>query len=115
MALPTLSDEQIREWTRAQKDRWWLERVYRGEMPQLTLRAAVTGFVLGGVLSATNLYIGAKTGWSLGVGVTSVILAFALFRAFNRLGLVGRPFTILENNAVQSVATAAGYMTAPLI
>ena len=115
MALPTLSDEEVRDWTRAQKDRWWLERVYRGEMPQLTLRAAVTGFVLGGVLSATNLYIGAKTGWSLGVGVTSVILAFALFRAFNRLGLVGRPFTILENNAVQSVATAAGYMTAPLI
>ena len=37
-------------------------------MPQLTLRAAVTGFLLGGVLSATNLYVAAKTGWTLGVG-----------------------------------------------
>ena len=114
MALPQLSDEDVRTWTRAQKDRWWLEHVYRGDMPQLTVRAAVTGFVLGGLLSATNLYIGAKTGWSLGVGVTSVILAFAMFRVFDRLGIM-RGFTILENNAVQSVATAAGYMTAPLV
>lgn len=114
MALPHLSDEEIRTWTRQQKDRWWLENVYRGDMPQLTPRAAVTGFLLGGVLSATNLYIGAKTGWSLGVGVTSVILAYAMFRVLSRIG-VARDFTILENNAVQSVATAAGYMTAPLI
>ncbi len=114
MALQHLDDEQIRTWSRAKKDTWWLEKVYRGSMPQLTLRAAATGFLLGGVLSATNLYIGAKTGWSLGVGVTSVILAFALFRVFARLG-IANGFTILENNAVQSVATAAGYMTAPLI
>jgi OPT family oligopeptide transporter len=114
MALPQLNDEQIRTWSRAEKDRWWLEKVYRGDMPQLTLRAAATGFVLGGVLSATNLYIGAKTGWSLGVGVTSVILAYAMFRAAVKARLVD-DFTILENNAVQSVATAAGYMTAPLI
>ncbi|MFN7145185.1 MAG: OPT family oligopeptide transporter, partial [Myxococcota bacterium] len=114
MALQHLDDEQIRTWTREQKDRWWLENIYRGDMPQLTLRSALTGFVLGGVLSATNLYIGAKTGWSLGVGVTSVILAFAMFRVLGKFG-VAKHFTILENNAVQSVATAAGYMTAPLI
>ncbi len=114
MALPQLDDEQVRTWSRAEKDRWWLENVYRGDMPQLTLRSAATGFLLGGVLSATNLYIGAKTGWSLGVGVTSVILAYAMFSAARKAGLV-KDFTILENNAVQSVATAAGYMTAPLI
>ncbi len=114
MALQHLDDEQIRTWTREQKDRWWLENVYRGDMPQLTLRSAATGFLLGGVLSATNLYIGAKTGWTLGVGVTSVILSFALFKVLTRVG-IGKDFTILENNAVQSVATAAGYMTAPLI
>ena len=74
MALPHLTDEETRNWTREQKDRWWLENVFRGNMPQLTIRAAITGFLLGGVLSATNLYIGAKTGWTLGVGVTSVIL-----------------------------------------
>jgi OPT family oligopeptide transporter len=114
MALPHLTDEQTRTWTREQKDRWWLENVFRGNMPQLTLRAAVTGFLLGGILSATNLYIGAKTGWTLGVGVTSVILSFVIFRAISRLQL-SRDMTILENNAVQSIATAAGYMTGPLI
>lgn len=113
MAIKQLTDEQIREWTIEQKDRWWLENVYRGNMPQLTFRAGLTGFILGGVLSATNLYIGAKTGWSLGVGITSVILAFAFFKALQKVGV--SEFTILENNAMQSIATSAGYMTAPLI
>ena len=113
MALQQLTAEQVRTWTREQKDRWWFTNVYRGDMPQLTLRSAVTGFLLGGLLSATNLYVGAKTGWTLGVGLTSVILAFAMFRVFSRLG--ARDMTILENNCVQSIATAAGYMTMPLI
>jgi uncharacterized oligopeptide transporter (OPT) family protein len=113
MAIKQLTDEQIQTWTREQKDRWWLENVYRGSMPQLTLRSALMGFVLGSVLSATNLYVGAKTGWSLGVGITSVILAFAFFKVVSSAG--ARHFTILENNCVQSIATSAGYMTAPLI
>ena len=113
MALPQLNDEQVRTMSREEKDRWWLENVYRGNMPQLTIRAALTGFLLGGVLSATNLYVGAKTGWTLGVGVTSVILSFVIFRTFARIGF--KDLTILENNAVQSIATAAGYMTGPLI
>lgn len=113
MAIKQLTEEQIREWSLEQKDRWWLENVYRGDMPQLTWRAGLTGFLLGGVLSATNLYIGAKTGWSLGVGITSVILAFAFFKALQKVGV--SEFTILENNAMQSIATSAGYMTAPLI
>ena len=112
MSIPHLTEEQIRTWTRAQKDRWWFANVYRGDMPQLTLRSALTGFVLGGLLSVTNLYVAAKTGWTLGVGLTSVILAFAIYRTFSRLG--ARDMTILENNCVQSIATAAGYMTMPL-
>ncbi|MCS7089227.1 MAG: OPT family oligopeptide transporter [Verrucomicrobiota bacterium] len=114
MAIPQLTPEQIRTWTLEQKDRWWLEHVWRGNMPQLTWRAAITGMMLGGLLSLTNLYVGAKTGWTLGVGITSVILAFAMFKVLARLGL-SREFTILENNCMQSIATAAGYMTAPLI
>jgi uncharacterized oligopeptide transporter (OPT) family protein len=113
MAIQQLTEQQIHEWSPEQKDRWWLENVYRGNMAQLTLRSAATGFILGGILSATNLYIGAKTGWSLGVGITSVILAFAFFKILQQLGFA--EFTILENNAMQSIATSAGYMTAPLI
>jgi uncharacterized oligopeptide transporter (OPT) family protein len=113
MALQHLTDEQVATWSREQKDRWWLTKVYRGNMPQLTVRAAVTGFLLGGILSATNLYVGAKTGWTLGVGITSVILAFAMFKVLSRLG--AKDMTILENNCMQSIATSAGYMTGPLI
>ncbi len=114
MPIQELNPEQVRTWSLAEKDRWWLENVFRGDMPQLTVRAAVTGMILGGLLSLTNLYVGAKTGWTLGVGITSVILAFATFQLLARLGL-GQELTILENNAMQSVATAAGYMTSPLI
>jgi OPT family oligopeptide transporter len=114
MALQQLNEEQVRTWTRAQKDEWWLKNIFRGDMPQLTLRSALTGFFLGGVLSATALYIGGKTGITIGVGLTSVILAFALFRLMAKSGLA-QDFTILENNCTQSIATAAGYMITPLI
>ena len=114
MAIKELNEEQIRTWTLEQKDRWWLENIYRGDMPQLNLRSALTGMLLGGILSLTNLYVGIKTGWTLGVGITSVVLSFAVFKVFAKLR-IGSEMTILENNAMQSVATSAGYMTAPLV
>ena len=114
MAILQLTDEQIRTWSRTQKDQWWLSNVFRGDMPQLTMRSAATGFLLGGVLAATALYIAGKTGITIGVGLTSVILAFALFRILSAAG-IAQDFTILENNCTQSIATAAGYMVAPMI
>jgi hypothetical protein len=56
MAIPHLTDEEIRTLSREQKDRWWLANVWRGDMPQLTLRAALTGFTLGGLLLATLIH-----------------------------------------------------------
>lgn len=112
--LPHLDEEQIRTWTLAEKDRWWFENVWRGDMPQLTLRSGLTGMLLGGILSLTNLYVGVKTGWTLGVGITSVVLAYALFKVLASLKLSSE-FTLLENNCMQSIATAAGYMTGPLV
>jgi putative OPT family oligopeptide transporter len=114
MPIEQLREDEIRSMSLEEKDRWWLEKVYRGDMPQLTIRSGLTGMALGGVLSLTNLYVGMMTGWTLGVGITSVILAFAMFKAFSRLHL-GTPITLLENNAMQSIATAAGYMTGPLV
>ena len=110
MAIHELNEEQIRCWSLQEKDRWWLDNVYKGDMPQLTLRSALAGMGLGAILSLTNLYIGINTGWTLGVGITSVVLSFGLFRLLSRLNL-GQQITLLENNAMQSVATSAGYMT----
>jgi uncharacterized oligopeptide transporter (OPT) family protein len=114
MALPELTPEQVRTWTLEQKDTWWREHVFKGDMPQLTLRAGLTGMVLGGVLALTNLYVGIRTGWTLGVGLTSVIVSFAAFKVLSAIGL-GKEMTVLENNAMQSIATSAGYMTTPLV
>ncbi|MET0382516.1 MAG: OPT/YSL family transporter [Burkholderiaceae bacterium] len=113
MAIRQLDDEQIRTWTRAQKDEWWLRDVYRGDMPQLTLRSGAAGFLLGGVLSSTAMYILAKTGIGIGVGLTSVLLSFVTFRMLSGAGLC-KDFTVLENNCAQSIATSAGYVIAPL-
>jgi uncharacterized oligopeptide transporter (OPT) family protein len=108
-----LSPEQVRSMSLEEKDEWWLRNVYAGSAPQLTLRSALTGMLLGSVLSLTNLYISSRTGWLLGVGITSVILAFGGWKVLAKLR-IGSEMTLLENNAMQSIATAAGYMSAPL-
>jgi uncharacterized oligopeptide transporter (OPT) family protein len=96
----------------ADRDRVWLERVYRGDdAPQATLRAILMGGVIGGVMSLSNLYIGLKTGWGLGVGITACIISYAVWQAFMRLGLARTEMTILENNCMQSTATSAGVST----
>lgn len=114
MAIKHLSSEEIATMPVAEKDRWWRDQVFRETMPQLTLRSGLTGVLLGAILSLTNLYIGIRTGWTLGVGISSVIISFAAFKLLARLGL-GEEMTILENNAMQSIASSAGYMTTPLV
>ncbi|MGC8762716.1 MAG: OPT/YSL family transporter [Acidobacteriota bacterium] len=95
------------------REREWLERVYRGgTAPEFTLRAVLSGMVLGVLMSFSNLYVGFKTGWTLGVSITASILGFALFRSLEKAlpFLRRRPFGDLENNISQSVASAAGYI-----
>lgn len=92
-------------------ERVWLETVYRRGEKQLTPRAVIAGMLIGAIMCLSNLYVFFKTGWSMGVTLTACILAFSLFELLRRLRLSGSEFTILENNAMGSVASAAGYMT----
>ena len=95
-------------------ERQWFEKIYRGRgdsMKQLTWRAVLMGSVLGGVLSLTNIYIGLKSGWGMGVAITACILSYAIWTAFVKIGLAKIPMTILENNCMQSTASSAGYST----
>lgn len=78
---------------------------------QLTARAVVMGMIIGMVMCLSNLYVVLKTGWSMGVTITACILAWALFRAMEAARLTREQFGVLENNAMASVASAAGYMT----
>ena len=90
----------------------WYQRAYRGDsVPQLTARAVFTGTGLGCVLAFSNVYVSLKTGWVVGVALTSCILSFALWSALVRLRVARHPMSILETNCMQSAASAAGSST----
>ena len=118
--------------TPEQIERDWYENVYQGDhVKQLTVRAVVMGMFLGMIMACSNVYIGLKAGWSMGVTITSAVLAFTIFQAISgtigpllmkahKLPLVGgffqwvwpeNHYSILENNCLQSTAGAAGSMT----
>ncbi|MEP0844660.1 MAG: OPT/YSL family transporter [Phycisphaerae bacterium] len=99
--------------TPEQKDAHWFRYVYQGDrIRQLTLRAVVMGGVLGMFMSISNLYTILKLGFSFGVAITSCVLSYVIWNVVR--GLSGgrlTPMTILENNCMQSTATAAGSST----
>ncbi len=94
-------------------DRLWLENVYQGDVKQLTLRAIIMGAIIGGFMSLTNLYIGLKTGWGLGVTITACVLSFSIWKVLRKLfpWFVKTDMTLLENNSMKSTASSAGYTT----
>jgi len=92
-------------------EKHWLAHVYRGNVPQLTLRAIVAGMLIGAVMCLSNLYVFLKTGWSMGVTITAAIIAFAAFKLLETARIAKRPLSALENNALTTVSSGAGYMT----
>ncbi|MGE3405948.1 MAG: OPT family oligopeptide transporter [Pirellulales bacterium] len=102
--LPVDHDQEARD---------WLANVYQGDhIRQLSPRSIVTGMLIGGVMSISNLYVGLKTGWGLGVTITACIIAYAVFNVLQKVVPAYRDnhFTILENYTMSSAASAAGYM-----
>ena len=92
----------------------WFREVYQGDnMPQLTWRAVLMGGFLGAIMSLSNLYVGLKTGWGLGVAITACILSFSIYRTLMAVfpRLFTEPMQLLENNCMQSTASSAGYST----
>jgi hypothetical protein len=92
----------------------WLREVYQGDkVPQLTLRAILMGSLIGGVMSLSNLYVGLKTGWALGVAITACILSYAIWTSLHTFfpRFFPTQMSILENNCMQSTASSAGYST----
>jgi len=81
----------------------WLDHVYKGHtLPELTLQVVVISVLLGALMVAFNIYMGLKTGWGEGGSIIAVILGFAVMKS------LGRKYSILENNATQTFASAAG-------
>lgn len=107
-AIPT-------EGTPEEKDLYWYRNVYQGHrMPQLTLRAVLMGGVLGMLMAAANLYTTIKIGWAFGVAITACVMSFVIWNGIRAVTGV-RPMSVLENNCMQSTASAAGYSTGATI
>ncbi len=103
--------EQVLEFDEAE----WYAKAYRRDAPQLTLRAVLLGTVLGFFLSFTNVYIGLKTGWFLGVNLTACILSYAIWTSLTKANVAKSPLSILETTCAVSTASSAGYATGNMV
>ncbi|KFY67734.1 hypothetical protein V496_01434 [Pseudogymnoascus sp. VKM F-4515 (FW-2607)] len=78
----------------------------------LTFRAILVGLLCGGLVNASNIYLGLKSGWTSGANIFGSIVGFAVLRSCSKycsaIPLLGGEFGPRENNIVQTVATAAG-------
>ena len=85
---------------------------------ELTLRAVVTGLVIGAVLTPCNVYSGLKIGWSFNMSIAAGLLAFGFWGAMHRAGRAPA-LALRENNINQTAASAAasivsGGLVAPI-
>lgn len=70
-------------------------------LPEITVRGVALGIVLTFLFTAANLYLGLKVGLTFATSIPAAVVSMALLRAF-------KDANILENNIVQTVASAAG-------
>ena len=72
---------------------------------ELTLRALILGSLITTVFTAANVYLGLKVGLTFASSIPAAVISMAI------LSLV-KDSSILENNIVQTVASAAGTLSA---
>ncbi|HEX9954027.1 MAG TPA: oligopeptide transporter, OPT family [Allosphingosinicella sp.] len=76
-----------------------------GAMRELTLRAVILGGLITLVFTAANVYLGLRVGLTFATSIPAAVISMAVLRWF-------ASSTILENNIVQTVASAAGTLAA---
>jgi putative OPT family oligopeptide transporter len=72
---------------------------------ELTLRGIILGGVITLLFTAANVYLGLKVGLTFATSIPAAVISMAILRYF-------KGATILENNIVQTVASAAGTLAA---
>jgi putative OPT family oligopeptide transporter len=73
-------------------------------MRESTVRAVVTGTVLGILFGASSLYLVLKVGLTVSASIPVAVISLALFRMLSKVGF--RDATILENNITQTAGSA---------
>jgi putative OPT family oligopeptide transporter len=88
------------------------------ETRELTLRALLTGLLIGALLTPCNVYSGLKIGWSFNMSIAAGLLAFGFWGAMHRAGR-SAALALRENNINQTAASASasivsGGLVAPI-
>jgi putative OPT family oligopeptide transporter len=73
-------------------------------MREFSVRAVITGTILGAIFGASSLYLTLKVGLSVSASIPVAVISLALFRSLSKFGL--RDATILENNLTQTAGSA---------
>ncbi len=76
---------------------------------EFTLRAIVLGVLLAVVFGAANAYLGLRIGMTVSASIPAAVVSMAILRGLLRRG------TILENNIVQTIASAGESLAAGVI
>src|SRR5215210_3359073 len=72
---------------------------------ELTVRGIILGAILTVILTAANVYAGLKIGLTVATSIPAAVISMAVLRTF-------KDSTIQENNIVQTIASAAGTLSA---
>ena len=75
------------------------------QVNELTVRGIILGAILTVILTAANVYAGLKIGLTVATSIPAAVVSMAVLRSF-------RDSTIQENNIVQTIASAAGTLSA---
>lgn len=75
------------------------------KLPELTLRGMLLGLIITVIFTASNVYLGLKVGLTFSSSIPAAIISMAILRMF-------KDSNILENNLVQTQASAAGTLSA---
>lgn len=76
-----------------------------GSMRELTVRGIVLGGLITLLFTAANVYLGLKVGLTFATSIPAAVISMAILRFLSGA-------TILENNIVQTIASAAGTLAA---
>ncbi|HZZ56918.1 MAG TPA: oligopeptide transporter, OPT family [Opitutaceae bacterium] len=76
----------------------------QARLREFTVRAVITGTLLGMVFGASSLYLVLKVGLTVSASIPVAVISLALFRALSRAGV--RDATVLENNISQTAGSA---------
>ena len=75
------------------------------DIKELTVRGIILGALITVVFTAANVYLGLKIGITFATSIPAAVISMAVLKAF-------RDATIQENNIVQTIASAAGTLSA---